>query len=376
MKVKTLNDIYDRKNNSFDDMRFVLASLVLFVHSYALLYGESGAKDFFVKMTNYQLGLSTIAVYGFFILSGFFMIQSLESNSSFLKYTKNRVLRIIPAFWMSLGLFSFLIIPMISHQIDIFSFNKGSSLEFFIKAGTFHIFGYAWNITGAFPNNPMMDAINGSMWTLKHEIALYFILPLIVWLTYAKRNLLLIVFSVFFLLALLNITTGFNLFTIPCCRAWVFASNEYPFFIVFASYFFAGVIFYKFKDYILISKRFFLLFVFLFILSMFLGNMKIITLISLPYIILYFGSVYRKKIFSIKGDYSYGMYIYAFPIQQILVHFYKNDINAIQLFMMSFIITLFVSILSWHFFEKKILKMKNFVIKKNSISKERKYEHI
>jgi peptidoglycan/LPS O-acetylase OafA/YrhL len=71
LRTKTLGDIYDRKNNSFDELRFFLASLVLYVHSYALLYGENGEKDFFINLVNYQIGLSAIAVYGFFVLSGF-----------------------------------------------------------------------------------------------------------------------------------------------------------------------------------------------------------------------------------------------------------------------------------------------------------------
>lgn len=64
-----------------------------------------------------------------------------------------------------------------------------------------------------------------SMWTLKHEIALYFILP-IVWFTYNKRNLLLM--FLFLVLALLNITNyEIKLFNIPCCKAWILGSNEY-----------------------------------------------------------------------------------------------------------------------------------------------------
>lgn len=130
MEIKTLNYFYDRKNNSFDDIRFLLATLVLFVHSYALLYGESGEKDFFIKLANFQLGLGSIAVYGFFVLSGFFMIQSLESNSSLIKYTKNRALRIVPAFWMSLGISAFILAPSISNQVNVFSFENASSLDF------------------------------------------------------------------------------------------------------------------------------------------------------------------------------------------------------------------------------------------------------
>jgi len=359
LKINSLIDIYDRKNNSFDDIRFMLATLVLFVHSYALLYGEGGEKDFFITLVNYQLGLGSIAVYGFFILSGFFMIQSLESKSSLAQYTKNRLLRIIPAFWMSLGISAFILVPIISNQGNIFSFEDGSALDFFTKAGSFHIFGYAWTITGAFPTNPTVDGINGSIWTLKHEIALYFILPLIVWLSHGRRVLLLVIFVVFFILALANILTDFMIFNIPCCRGWVFASNEYNSFIIFASYFFAGVVIYQYREYFEVSKRLFAFAFVLFILSMFFGNLKIITLIALPLLIITFGATFKRKVFSKTGDYSYGMYIYAFPVQQTLVHFYREDMNVYLFFVASFVITLILSIISWHLMEKIILRWKN-----------------
>lgn len=376
MKINTLNEIYDRKNNSFDDIRFVLASLVLFGHSYALLYGEGGQKDFITLMFNYQLGSGSFAVYMFFILSGFFMIQSLEANPSIINYSKSRILRIIPAFWLSLGLFSFIVIPIIFNSVNIFDFKDGSSLYFFIKSATFHLFGYSWIIDGAFPNNIIAGGINGSMWTLKHEIALYFILPIIVWFTYNKRNLLLMFFLFFLVLALLNITSEIKLFNIPCCKAWILGSNEYSSFVVFSAYFFSGVVIYKYKDLIIISKRYIIACIVLIVLGILYSKLKIILLFTLPYLIIVFGSIFTKRLFSKTGDYSYGMYIYAFPIQQVLIHFFKNELNAEILFISSFIVTLIFSIISWHFFEKKILRWKNNVKKENIIIKERKYEHI
>ncbi len=60
--------------------------------------------------------------------------------------------------------------------------------------------------------------------------------------------------------------------------------------------------------------------------------------------------------FSNLGDASFGIYIYAFPIQQLLIHFFKPDITIF------IIISIFISILfgylSWHFIEKKALNYK------------------
>jgi peptidoglycan/LPS O-acetylase OafA/YrhL len=57
------------------------------------------------------------------------------------------------------------------------------------------------------------------------------------------------------------------------------------------------------------------------------------------------------------GDYSYGIYIYAWPVQQSVVALISG-INVLELCIYSFIITLLLSYLSWHCIEKKALKLK------------------
>ncbi|MCI0501914.1 MAG: acyltransferase, partial [Epsilonproteobacteria bacterium] len=76
-------------------------------------------------------------------------------------------------------------------------------------------------------------------------------------------------------------------------------------------------------------------------------------------LIITFGATFKRKVFSKTGDYSYGLYIYAFPVQQTLVHFYREDMNVYIFFVASFVITFILSILSWHLFEKKILNLKH-----------------
>jgi len=57
------------------------------------------------------------------------------------------------------------------------------------------------------------------------------------------------------------------------------------------------------------------------------------------------------------GDYSYGLYIYAFPTQQLFAY-YNHDLTAMPLFYRAFPCVLAVAVLSWHFIERPALKLK------------------
>ncbi|KOE67767.1 acyltransferase family protein [Aggregatibacter actinomycetemcomitans] len=132
--VLTLKDIYNQKNNYFDDFRFILATLVVFYHSYELV--SKPEHDFISKTMLGQSSLGEIAVYSFFTISGFFMIQSLENSKTVIRYFRNRIYRIIPAFWFSLIFFSLFIIPLFS---NVSFWGDGGSLDFIVKSGIFHV---------------------------------------------------------------------------------------------------------------------------------------------------------------------------------------------------------------------------------------------
>lgn len=351
MAILTLSNVYDKRNNSFNDLRFFFAALVLYVHSYVLLYGQSDrGTDPITILTHFQLSPGTLAVYGFFVLSGFFMIQSLESNRSLWQYTKHRILRIIPAFWLSLLLTCFILIPLISSTSIILSAEPGSALYFFIHSAIFQVQGAVWTITGAFPANPLIDNINGSMWTLKYEALLYMVLPIAFWLAFYQRRWIFIGTLGLLILSIAYILNEFVLFSIN--------SDHYGKLVILTMYFFSGVLLYLYRERVIVSKWYLIFFSILFLSSMFLGYLKIVALFLLPYLVVSIGALGRTKWFSKSGDYSYGMYIYAFPIQQTLVHFYHNELNVYGLFIISFGITLILSVLSWHWLEKRILSYK------------------
>jgi peptidoglycan/LPS O-acetylase OafA/YrhL len=131
----------------------------------------------------------------------------------------------------------------------------------------------------------------------------------------------------------------------------------------FLSTFFLGACLYIIKDHIVLSKRA-LVGCGLFLLMALLFNKDVFyvffTLIS-PYIILCVAYLPKGKILQYNklGDYSYGTYIYAWPIQQTLAITFVG-IQPVEMMFATFILTLLFAITSWHLIEKPTMKLKRY----------------
>lgn len=179
---KTFLDVYSRRENAFDILRFILAVFVIYGHSYPLLLGSASTGDILARLTHFQLDIAALAVYSFFVISGFLIIQSLENSSSYTSYFIKRTLRIVPAFFISLSLIAIVIGPIVSELsfAEYFSNSDGlGPFTFIYKNLFFNIKGYSWIIHDVFANNPFQYGLNGSMWTLKHEVACYIVLVIL-----------------------------------------------------------------------------------------------------------------------------------------------------------------------------------------------------
>jgi peptidoglycan/LPS O-acetylase OafA/YrhL len=63
---------------------------------------------------------------------------------------------------------------------------------------------------------------------------------------------------------------------------------------------------------------------------------------------------------AVGGDYSYGLYVYAYPVQQILSHLLVYRFGFLAYFSASVLATIPFAVLSWHLVEKKAMRLKSW----------------
>lgn len=339
------------RDNNFNLVRFVAAVLVLYTHSFALVLGPGDAEPLceVIGMT-----WGGIAVDVFFITSGFLITSSYLSRNNLLLFTWARILRIYPALVFAI-LFCVFIVGLGFTTLSASEYlTSGQTLKFLLK-NPILIFGLEYDLPAVFANNPWKDAVNGSLWTLPYEVKMYAILALVLYgsgriqsqfnvLGSPKHYLLLIaVVSV-----VANIANHFHPFVLAQ-------------FVQLFSMFFVGATFYAWREHVRMSLPVFVICILVLLASAL--NSKIFFLfyvISLPYLTLFVAFVPSGGVrkFNKIGDYSYGMYIYAFPVQQSIAALVPG-ISVASMIVASFSVTFFLSVLSWHLIEKRCLKMKS-----------------
>jgi peptidoglycan/LPS O-acetylase OafA/YrhL len=208
----------------------------------------------------------------------------------------------------------------------------------------------------------MSGLVNGSLWTLPWELAMY--------MSLATGGLLMIIgispriLKAVFLSVGILATIYFNYMYIQ--------GKANPFLIEYtaarlASFFFIGSGFYILKDKIILSKTWFLLMIAAIVVAVIWNKTAglIVINIVLAYVIFYLAYIPSGVIslYNQLGDYSYGLYIYAFPIQQSLVALFPN-ITVGWLFLSSFVITLFMAVMSWNFIEKKVMDNRQLCVQR------------
>lgn len=347
-----LGDLSAGRDNNFNLIRMLAAYAVLVSHSYALTAGTGNAEP---GRASIGLSLGTIAVHVFFLASGFLVGASLLNRRSVIEFAWARALRIVPGLLVMLVLVALVLGPLYtSLPLDAY-LRDGRTWEYVVR-NSVPVARMAYELPGVFQRNPYGAAVNGSLWTLPYEVRMYLALALLWlvagWWRGARA-------SVFVGLIVLGaLLSGAHVLATHLAGA---STSEWS---ALGFMFLAGASFYAFRQRVRLSW-----FAFLSVLLSWAVTFRHPALFFPVYVVtigyaLFFlayvpGGMVRG--YNRFGDISYGIYIYAFPVQQAVVASIPGASVAIVI-VVSTLVTVPLAVLSWIFVERRALNLKGRVV--------------
>jgi len=343
----TIGDKEEVRENNFTLLRIIFAWLVLYGHSYALQNPNNinDPLNIIFKGSNYIGGF---AVDAFFVISGYLVAGSFVRNGVF-SYVVSRSLRIFPALIICV-LMSVFVLGLAVTTLDSTAYlTNPKTHEYLINCIPF--FDVKYLLPGVFEHNAD-QAVNGSLWTLIVELRCYFLLLALgilgIFSTRFISNIILfalLVFGVFFFKDIPLLGRGETIH-------WAGLSL----------FFLVGVIFYVNRNDIFLNSRLAILAAIIAFLSF--GTQWFSYVFPAVFTYLIFYAAYATPYVNVDGkvgDISYGIYIYAYPIQG-LIAFVHPAFGPLTNTLIATVIVLPLAYCSWHFIEKPALSLKKKVL--------------
>ena len=337
----------NRDDNRFDILRLLAAWLVLFSHCFPL-GGRSRDEPLLAALGIDTLGGVGVAI--FFVLSGYLVTLSLERSPDLLDFTRRRMLRIYPGL-TAICLLSVLVLgPLMTTLPQTVYWHHNLTWHYLENASAWFV---QYPLPGVFAHNPLPHAINGSLWSLPYEITCYLVLA---GLSLAPGPLRIKV-------TLVMVSVSAILLTRPPSPAlgpfdphlWMDYYHS-KLGLLFA----LGSFFALWRAHIrpMLWHALPLLATALCLphgtwqLLLYLLGLGTLTL----WLALYGRWLPRLPVRM--GDWSYGAYLYGFPVQQLLAHFKLHEASFTAYVLACTTVTFGLAALSWNWVEKQALRLK------------------
>ncbi len=342
--IPTLVGVAFGRENNFNLLRMIAASMVMFSHSYAL---SGHLRDEPLSIASaFRTDVATVGVTIFFAISGFLIAQSLTRTPSLAAYAVARGLRILPG----LALATLLCVAVgwaattlttaeYWHHALTWRFLLGTPVLLLID-----------RLPGVFEANPLPLGINGSLWTIPVEAWCYVAAAVFAAIGVLRRRALMLGLVVIALVA--NVLIPEIVYSAMPDRGL----GLIP--VLIGTFLFGAWLFVE-RDRVPVSRVLAIVAIVIAIAAADSRYFMYAYVIAIAYAALVFALHPRLHVAAYLrlGDYSYGTYVLAFPIQQLLVWRF-GIAQPLALFALTFVVTLPLASLSWHYIEKPALALK------------------
>jgi len=330
-----------RRENNFDALRLLAALAVILSHAFLIAQGTE-KNDPLNWLTSNQCMLGLTGVFVFFAVSGFLVTQSYEQTRSHWRYLLKRVLRIFPAYLVCLVLTAFVLGPLVTTLPLSEYLHRPEPYNYVYYNSFFDI--RVHELPGVmFVDNPVGLEVNGSLWSLGCE------------------------FDMYLMVLLLGVL---RLLRWPVCLALLalgMASIAFPDALGFLggwgwtlSFFAIGMLLYKLRDKRIFNGKLALLALAGLALSIPLRQFILLFPLCGCYLALYLALHPKLPLIRATrfGDLSYGLYIFGWPSEQIVIWLMHGHAEWWQVFILATLLAGSLAFLSWHLVEKRALRLK------------------
>jgi peptidoglycan/LPS O-acetylase OafA/YrhL len=356
-----LGDALRGHNNSLGLIRLVLASLVIVDHAFPL--GGFGVEPV-AGWTIGQTSLGGIAVAGFFAISGYLIAKSALA-ADILQFLWRRFLRIFPAYWAVLILTAFVIAPILwwaegQNLVQYFRSNPEGPFTYLkvnwtLRVGTYGIYDLLASTT-PYGRAVGGSVFNGSLWTLTYEWMCYLLVGICLVFGVLRRAKIVVPILTAFL-ALAQFVQLFAPKQVGLIAPYLW-DRELTFLLLAFAF---GACLALYAKAIPFDDRLGILAGLVLALSLRFGGYAIVGMAAGAYFVLYVAvrlpAVFRKV--GTRNDYSYGVYIYGFLVQQLLSWLGVNRWGYFPYVLISLVFSFAFAWLSWHGIEKHAMSLKD-----------------
>jgi peptidoglycan/LPS O-acetylase OafA/YrhL len=337
----------ENRDNNFDVLRLVAATLVLVSHCYPL----TGHEEPIGALTGVTLGV--IGVVMFFAMSGFLIAKSWIDEPDPGRYFLKRGLRLLPALVVAVAFTTLVLGPLFTSLPLADYLTDAQTWWYLIRASL--LVTIAGQLPGVYDDNVFPDAVNGSLWTLPLEAGCYVMVAVLGIVGLLQRRAVLVAAAAAVLLAVtplspvsssVSVTGGGNLTAV----------------LELVAAFLVGALLYSQRDWIRLTWLVPAAFGIVWVLSWKSEWTPLTTVLFLATFVIVFAfrTPASLRRITAPGDVSYGIYVYAFPVQQSIASLWGPGLDPAVMFVLAFPVTYALALLSWRLVESPALRRKRY----------------
>ena len=339
----------DGRDNNFHLIRHLAAAAVVLTHSYSVVTGAYESEPL-VGWVGKSIGLYAVDV--FFVVSGFLIARSLAANPDLLRFAVSRMLRIFPALMIAVAFASLVLGPFLSALAPVDYFADPDLARYIV--GSLSTVATSNALPGLFQTLPEAGNVNEPLWTLKYELAAYVSIGLVTaaGILISRRPLAPVI--------VVGIVAGVVLAVARSADAIPGTLDHATHFVVV---FYLGVAGYLLRRLLPLTLPGVILLAGAAILAAPTSLGELAEQLFIAYTVLWLAFLPRLPTGRLErvGDCSYGIYVYAFPIQQTLRLAYP-EIEPLMLFAATLVLVLPLALASWHLIEKPCLDARGAIV--------------